>query len=80
MVTENEMEIRDLKLENDRLKQRDELMFSLLSDITCMTDCVKCRFYNPGHPCRLNVIVPDRDKVNTLFDNIIGVITQLEDL
>ena len=46
-------EIQDLKLENDRLKQREEKMLHVIKSIACdYGDCEKCLFFGSDNlPC-----------------------------
>ena len=45
-------EIQDLKLENDRLKQREEKMLHVIKSIACdYGDCEKCLFFGSKLPC-----------------------------
>ena len=46
-------EIQDLKLENDRLKQREEKMMHVIKSIACdYGDCEKCLFFGSDNlPC-----------------------------
>lgn len=66
-------EIQDLKLENDRLKQREEKMLHVIKSIACdYGDCEKCLFFGPDNlPC---VDVRDDYKV------CVNLLNELEDL
>lgn len=44
-------ELQDLKLENDRLKQREEIMLSFLKSVKCAgMDCRKCLCFDDKYP------------------------------
>lgn len=45
-------EIQDLKLENDRLKQRDEIMVKFIRSVKCIgIICDKCDFHDDSRHC-----------------------------
>ena len=51
-------ELQDLKLENDRLQQRENLYKKYLNMFDCSQEhvlCVRCEFYNPcdSFPCKV---------------------------
>lgn len=73
-------EIQDLKLENDRLKQRDELMLSFIKDATCNTLCSDCRFLDKGGPCKLNVTQGGESRYRALMDQFYDIYELLEDI
>ena len=73
-----EEEMQDLKLENDRLKKRDEIMLSLIEDIDCKKSCNKCRFYNAvSNKCSICNNIEFRG--NILLE-IESILSKLEDL
>ena len=75
-----ESEIQDLKLENDRLKKRDELMCSFICDATCYTSCSECRFNIDKEPCKLNVCRSDNNRYRVLMDELYSIFEKLEEL
>lgn len=49
-------EIQDLKLENDRLKQRDDIMVNFIKSVKCTgLPCSECDFSNDSRNCMFDV-------------------------
>lgn len=44
-------EIQDLKLENDRLKQREEIMLHFIKSCACMYSCKECDITGERYLC-----------------------------
>lgn len=44
-------EIQDLKLENDRLKQREEIMLHFIKSCACMYSCKECDITDKQNHC-----------------------------
>ena len=70
-------EIQDLKLENDRLKKRDEIMTHFLRSVRCKgVFCDKCDLYSEEEGCYW-INEPSCKKMWNMIDD---VLKKLEDL
>ena len=77
-------EIQDLKLENDRLKQRNNIMFDFICSVSCnRKQCSDCKLYRPemfeklGAKC---AYLQGPEGLNYVRGEAIRLLERLEDL
>lgn len=74
-------EIQDLKLENDRLKQREALMLPFLKSVKCSgMDCRKCLLFNDTFPDGRKCVFNRNDTFVEMSSTARKILHQLEDL
>ena len=79
-IKSKEDKIQDLKLENDRLKQREELMLHFIRSVACEFSCKECDIRGDRNLCHYLTSSDSKSTGTRMRESAKKLLSRLEDL